>query len=114
VARSSPVNLPEISGTYTATPLCGAKGRGRDEPAVVFPIIPVIAATAIVMGSVALVWYSNLTAEEKERADIRANELAQERFGEALDKLSKFNFMRVLLAVKREITGKDDDDPLGA
>jgi len=42
----------------------------------VFPVIPVVAAAAIVMGGVALVWYSNLSAEEKERADIRANELA--------------------------------------
>jgi len=80
----------------------------------VFPVIPVVAAAAIVMGGVALVWYSNLSAEEKERADIRANELANEWFGQALDKLSKFNFMRVLLAVKRETTGKDDNDPLGA
>jgi hypothetical protein len=86
----------------------------KPEVCMVFPVIPVAAAAAVILGGVALVWYSNLTAEEKEKADIRANEVAQEWFGQALDKLSKFNFIRVLLHVKREMTGKDDSDPTGA
>jgi hypothetical protein len=79
-----------------------------------FPLIRVAAAAAIVTGSGALIWYSNLPAEGKESAGRRANELAYEWFGQALDKLSKLNFIRVLLAVKREMTGKNDDDPIGA
>jgi hypothetical protein len=66
-----------------------------------------------VRGGGTLIWYSNLTAEGKETADRRANELAYEWFGPALDKLNKFNFIRVLLAVKQEMTGKKEDDPLG-
>ena len=80
----------------------------------VFPFIPVAAAAAIVLGSVALVWYSHLTPHEKEAADLRANQLAQEWYGTALDQLSKFKFLRVILAVKQEFTGKQDDDPTGA
>jgi hypothetical protein len=30
-----------------------------------------------------------------------------------LDKLNKFRFLRVLLAIKNEFTGKQDDDPVG-
>jgi hypothetical protein len=80
----------------------------------VFPIIPIMAAAAIILGVGALGWYSRLPPTERERADLRANELALELFGIALDKLDKVRFTRIILAVKREITGKADDDPIGA
>jgi hypothetical protein len=79
----------------------------------VFPLIPVVAAAAMVLGTGALIWYSRLSAEQKEGADRRANELALEWFGTALDKLDKVKFIRVILAVKHEFTGKVDNDPIG-
>ncbi len=79
----------------------------------VFPIVPVAATSAIIFGGVALVWYSRLTPHEKEAADVRANELAREWYGVALDKLSKYKFLKVILAVKREFTGSPDNDPVG-
>ncbi len=76
----------------------------------VFPLIPVTATSAIVLGGVALTWYSRLKPDEKEAADRRANELAREWYGSALDKLNKFKFLRVILAVKQEFAGKWGDD----
>jgi hypothetical protein len=80
----------------------------------VFPIIPILAAAAVILGVGALGWYSRLSPIDRERADLRANELALELFGIALDKLDKVRFTRIILAVKREITGKTDNDPIGA
>lgn len=53
---------------------------------------------------------------KRERApDRRANEIALELFGKALDQLDKVSFTRVLLTVKREFTGREiDDDPTSA
>jgi len=79
----------------------------------VFPRVPIVAAAAIILGVSALGWYSRLSPAERERADFRANELALEMFATALDKLDKVRFTRIILAVKREITGKADDDPVG-
>ena len=79
----------------------------------VFPLIPVDATAGIVLGGVALAWYSQLTPNEKEVADLRANQLAQEWYGTALDQLSKFKFLRVMVAVKQEFTGKQDNDSTG-
>jgi hypothetical protein len=79
----------------------------------VFPLIPVGATAAVVLGGVALAWYSLLTPNEKEVADLRANQLAQKWYGTALDKLSKFKFLRVIVAVKQEFTGKQDSDSTG-
>ncbi len=70
----------------------------------VFPLIPVAAAAAVVLGVGALVWYSKLTPEQKRSADQRANELALEWFDKALDKLDKVSLTRVLVAVRREIS----------
>ena len=80
----------------------------------VFPLIPVGATAAVVLGGVALAWYSQLSPNEKEAADLRANQLAKEWHGTALDKLSKFKFLRVIVAVKQEFTGKQDSDSTGA
>jgi hypothetical protein len=55
-----------------------------------------------------------LTPNEKEAADLPANQLAQEWYGTALDQLTKFKFLRVILAVKQEFTDKQNDDPIGA
>jgi len=79
----------------------------------VFPLIPILAAAAIILGVSALGWYSRLSPAERERADFRANELALEMFATALDKLDRVRFIQIILAVKREITGKTDDDPIG-
>jgi hypothetical protein len=80
----------------------------------VFPLIPILAAAAIILGVSALGWYSRLSPAERKRADLRANELALEMFATALDKLDKVRFIQIILAVKREITGKSDNDPIGA
>jgi hypothetical protein len=79
----------------------------------VFPIIPVVATSAIILGTGSLIWYSNLAAEQKEMADRRANELAQEWYHQPLNRLSKFRFIQILLQVKGEFTGKHGDDPIG-
>lgn len=78
----------------------------------VFPLIPVAATSAIVLGGVTLTWYSRLKPDEKEAADRRANELAREWYGSSLDKLNKFKFLRIILAVKKEFTGSLDDNDL--
>ena len=79
----------------------------------VVPIIPIVATTAIILGVSSLVWYSRLTGEEKQEADRRANEYAWRWFETALDGLDKVRFTRILLAVKRDMTGKESDDPIG-
>ena len=42
-----------------------------------FPIIPLLAISALLGGTGALAWYSRLSQEEKDAADRRANELGR-------------------------------------
>lgn len=70
----------------------------------VFPIIPILAIAAIVGGVGTLIWYSNLSAERKEAADRRANELAKSMFNKALNQLTSAQAKRVLALVKSEFS----------
>ena len=70
----------------------------------VFPLIPILAVAAILGGAGALYWYSNLSAHQKEAADRRANELAFDLFGKALNQLTRSQVDHVLGIVKSEFT----------
>ena len=68
----------------------------------VFPIIPILAIAALVGGVGTLVWYTSLPKSERESVDQRANEIAMDVFGEALDRLTSRQAKEVLARVRQE------------
>lgn len=68
----------------------------------VFPIIPILAIAALVGGVGTLVWCTSLPKSERESADQRANEIAMDVLGEALDRLTSRQAKEVLARVRHE------------
>jgi hypothetical protein len=66
-----------------------------------FPIIPILALFAIIGGGATLVWYEDLSRDEKERADRLANQYASELFGKAVKELTKSQADSVHSMVRR-------------
>jgi hypothetical protein len=60
-----------------------------------FPIIPILALLAIVGGGTTLLWYEELSREEKERANRLANHYAAELFDKTVKELTKSEANRV-------------------
>lgn len=54
-----------------------------------FPFIPIAALLAVVGGGATLLWYDELTREEKELANRLANQYAGELFGKTVKELTK-------------------------
>ena len=61
-----------------------------------FPIIPLLALAAILGGGVTLVWYDELTKEQKEEADRIAANYAKELYGKSMKDLTKAQSTHVL------------------
>ena len=71
----------------------------------VFPIIPILAIAAILGGTGTLVWYKRLSPEDREKADMKANEYAKNMYNKALDELSKSEARQVNKQVKEDLSG---------
>jgi hypothetical protein len=65
-----------------------------------FPIIPILALLAIVGGGTTLLWYDELSREEKERANRLTNQYAADLFGKTAKELSKSQADRVQALVR--------------
>jgi hypothetical protein len=55
----------------------------------VFPLVPVLAVLAIFGGAGTLVWYDSLTAQQKEKANLIAEQYAREHYQKSIRELSK-------------------------
>jgi hypothetical protein len=53
------------------------------------PLIPVLAGLALLGGGATLIWYENLTWEEKKKANRLTSEYAQTLFDKAVEELSQ-------------------------
>ena len=71
----------------------------------VFPIVPILAIAAVLGGGGTLVWYKRLSPGDRGKADIKANEYAQNLFHKALDELSKSEARQVHNKVKKQLSG---------
>lgn len=54
-----------------------------------FPLVPLLAIIAILTGGATLVWYDQLSTEEKEKADRIACDYARRIYHKSLEDLSK-------------------------
>lgn len=68
------------------------------------PIIPLVAIATMLGSAGALAWYKGLSPEDRERADQRASELAEQLFAKALDQLSRRQARQVNDQVKGEFS----------
>jgi hypothetical protein len=71
----------------------------------VFPIIPILAIVAMLGSGGTLVWYKRLSSEDREKADMKANEYAKNVYNKALDELSKPEARQINKQVKEELSG---------
>jgi hypothetical protein len=71
---------------------------------VFFPIIPLLALAAILGGGVTLVWYDELTKEQKEEADRIAANYARQLYGKTVKQLTKEQGNHVASLTKRHFT----------
>lgn len=70
-----------------------------------FPFVPLLSLLAILGGTGALYWYSNLSKEEQEKADRIAGDYALELFGKTLDELTSAEAKRVHALTKQHFEG---------
>ena len=66
-----------------------------------FPLIPLLALFAILGGGVTLVWYDQLSSEEKKEADRIACDYAKDIYDKSLEDLSQKQADHVALLTKR-------------
>jgi len=71
---------------------------------VFFPIIPLLALAAILGGGVTLVWYDELTKEQKEEADRIAANYARQHYGKTMKELTSEQGSHVAALTKRHFT----------
>jgi hypothetical protein len=69
-----------------------------------FPIIPILAIAAIAGGGVSLGWYYNLSAKEKEEADIKATNLVLACGKIAADGLTKGQATAIIEQIEHHFT----------
>lgn len=70
----------------------------------VFPIVPLLAVTAIIGGAYTRRWYNSLSKEEQEKADARTGELAWKWFRRPLDELNPEQASEVVKETRRDFT----------
>jgi hypothetical protein len=71
---------------------------------VFFPIIPLLALAAILGGGVTLVWYDELTKEQKEEADRIAANYSRQLYGKTVKDLTSEQGSHVAALTKRHFT----------
>lgn len=64
------------------------------------PLIPILAGLGILVGGGTLIWYDNLSREEKARANQLTADFAGELFGKTVDQLSAYEAQTVHDRVK--------------
>jgi hypothetical protein len=65
------------------------------------PLIPIVALMAILGGGVTLMWYDNLSEEEKENADRIAGGYAKQLYNASLENLTDEQAKRVAALTQR-------------
>jgi hypothetical protein len=66
-----------------------------------FPIIPLLALAAILGGGFTLVWYDELSKEQKEEADRIAAQYAQQLYGKSVKELTRAQGSNVVALTKQ-------------
>lgn len=66
-----------------------------------FPIIPLLALAAILGGGFTLVWYDELSKEQKEEADRIAAQYARQLYGKSVKELTRAQGSHVVSLTKQ-------------
>jgi hypothetical protein len=69
-----------------------------------FPIIPLLALAAILGGGFTLVWYDELSKEQKEEADRIAADYAKQLYGKSMRELTRAQGNHVVALTKRHFS----------
>jgi hypothetical protein len=72
----------------------------KERGTVFFPIVPLLALVAILGGGVTLVWYDELSKEQKEEADRIAADYAKQLYGKSVKELTRAQGNRVVSLTK--------------
>lgn len=65
-----------------------------------FPIVPILALIAIFGGGATLLWYDNLSQQEKDRANRLTMQYAKELFGKTVNELTSAEASRIHALVR--------------
>ncbi len=69
-----------------------------------FPIIPLLALAAILGGGFTLVWYDELSKEQKEEADRIAADYAKQLYGKSMRELTRAQGNHVVALTKQHFS----------